>query len=265
LSYRFSASARARRVFADALHALAQEAVPPAGDAHEQPPQYKMRARQYQPLFLTHYTEEEMMNYRALTIAREYGSGGAEIAELAAGRLGWRLVDKALINEISNRAKVPAGQAAALDEQVDPWFHRLTRPLWGTGGDGISAVAPIDIFDADAQAALSASVIEEAYRLGGCVIVGRGSQCILHGKPDVFHVFVYAPWSERKRRLGARVEPGTDPATLAAEMEEQRTQYIRRHYGANRWDPHMYNLMICCQGDTDTAARVIQCAMGAAG
>ena len=96
------------------------------------------------------------------------------------------------------------------------------------------------------------------------MIVGRGSQCILQRKPDVFHVFVYAPWSERLRRLSARVAPGTDPAALAAEMEEQRTQYIRRHFGANRLDPHMYNVMICSEGDSGAVARVILCAMGAA-
>jgi len=40
---------------------------------------------------------------------------------------------------------------------------------------------------------ISQKIIEKAYSDGNAVIVGRGSQCVLQHKPDVFHVFVYAP------------------------------------------------------------------------
>jgi len=56
------------------------------------------------------------MRYRVLTIAREYGSGGAEIAGIVATSLGWKLVDKLLLAEIGSRAEVPVAQAAVLDE-----------------------------------------------------------------------------------------------------------------------------------------------------
>src|SRR5664280_1356397 len=150
------------------------------------------------------------MKYRVLTIAREYGSGGAEIAGIVASSLGWSLVDKVLLSDISSRASVPVADAVALDEQVDPWLHRITRPLWGKGGDGISAVTPVDLFDADAAAALAKVAILEAYCLGNCVIVGRGSQCVLQTRRDVFHAFVYARWADRLCRVHARVPPGTD-------------------------------------------------------
>ena len=134
------------------------------------------------------------MNYRALTIAREYGSGGAEIAELAAGRLGWRLVDRALINEISNRAKVPAGQAAALDEQVDPWFHRLTRAA--VGGRAAMASRPWRPSISSMPMRRRPCPPRSSRKLTASAvawIVGRGSQAILHGKPDVFHVLCMLP------------------------------------------------------------------------
>jgi cytidylate kinase len=142
------------------------------------------------------------MNFRALTIAREYGSGGAEIAGIVASRLGWTLVDQALLAEVGSKAKVPAGSIADLDEQVDPWLYRIMRRLWGTGADGYSAITPpADLLDADAVAALTNLVIQEAYLAGHCVIVGRGAQCVLKGKDDVFHVFIYADWNDRVRRI----------------------------------------------------------------
>ncbi|MCX6632338.1 MAG: cytidylate kinase-like family protein [Candidatus Solibacter sp.] len=205
------------------------------------------------------------MKYRALTIAREYGSGGAEIAGSVASSLGWRLVDKVLLTEISSRAKVPVADVVVLDEQVDPWLHRLTRPLWGTGGDGISAIIPVDLFDADAEAALAKQIIQEAYWQGNCVIVGRGAQCVLQAKPDVFHALVYARRADRVHRLLARVAPGTDVCELLHTIDEQRHDYVHRHYGENRLDPHLYDLAINCHNQVQAAARLILLAMESAG
>lgn len=201
------------------------------------------------------------MNYRVLTVAREYGSGGAEIAGVVAKRLGWRLLDDALITEISRRAHVPVSDAVALDEKVDPWLHRITRPLWGTGADGASAILPVDVFDADAEAGWARRLIEEAGRLGNCVIVGRGAQCALRGAPGVFHAFVYARWSDRVRRVQSRVQPGTKINELLLAMDEQRIEYVRRHYGENRMDPHLYNLMIDSGDRPSVAAALILAAL----
>lgn len=201
------------------------------------------------------------VQYKALTIAREYGSGGAEIASIIANSLGWRLVDKALITDIGNRARVPAGEAAVLDEEVDPWLHRITRPLWGKGADGFSAIAPVDLFDADAEAILARRLIEEAYCIGQCVIVGRGSQCILRGKDDVFHAFVYARWSDRVHRVQTRVAHGADLAELIHSVDRQRLEYVRLHYGENQMDPHLYDVMVNSKSRTAAAAQLILSAM----
>ncbi len=201
------------------------------------------------------------MQYKTLTIAREYGSGGAEIAGIIANSLGWRLVDKTLITDISNRARVPAGEAAVLDERVDPWLHRITRPLWGKGVDGFSALAPVDLFDADAAAVLAKRLIEEAYSIGQCVIVGRGSQCILRGKEDVFHAFVYARWADRVHRIQSREVHVKDVAARIHSVDGQRLGYVRLHYRENQVDPHLYDLMVNSRNRTDAAARLILSAM----
>lgn len=203
------------------------------------------------------------MKYEVLTIAREYGSGGAEIARVIAASLGWKLLDNALIAEIGKRAKVPAREAADLDELVDPWVHRLTRPLWGRGGDGYSAIAPVDLFDAGAAAGLAEQIIKETYRAGRCVIVGRGAQCVLQGKEGVFHAFVYASWADRVRRLQSRLAPGTNVEETLRSMEAERLGYVRFHYGKNRLDPHLYDLMINSKIRPEAVARLIVLAMEA--
>jgi hypothetical protein len=203
------------------------------------------------------------MEWKTLTVAREFGSGGAEIAALVAAELGWKLLDRALLDEISSRAQVPAADAASLDEHIDPWLHRITRPLWGSGGDCVSAAVPVDVFDAEAAARLARQVILEAYEQGQCVVVGRGSQCVLRGKPGVFHAFVYAPWDERLQRVRSRVAPGTDPGEYLRSMDSSRVDYVRRNYHENRLDLRLYHLMVSSHIGIRLAADVVLQAMGA--
>ncbi len=197
------------------------------------------------------------MKYRALTVSSACGSGGEEIAEIVARFLGWRLVDKGLINEISRRAQVSLKDAAALDEKVDPWIHRITRPIWGKGADGISQVTPVHLFDAEEAAFVTRSIIEEAYEIGNCVIVGRGSQCILQGKDDVFHTLIYGRLETRVRRVRSRVAPGTNANQLVRLTDSEHIEYIRFYHKMDPLDPNLYDLMIDSKEQPEKIARVI--------
>lgn len=197
------------------------------------------------------------MRYRTITIGREYGSGGAEIAEAVARSLGWKLLDRTLLQEIATRAGVPENAAAAVDEHVDPWLYRVLRPVVGRGADGMTAALPVEVFDADAAAEMAGAVIGEAYGLGGCVIVGRGAQCVLAGRPDVLHVFIYAPEKDRIRRVRERLPRGADAYALLHKVDKCRMEYVRQHYGQNRMDPHLYDLMINSHGAVPRAVTLI--------
>jgi CMP/dCMP kinase len=197
------------------------------------------------------------VRYRALTISREYGSGGTEIAGIIARDLGWKLVDREVIAEISRREQVDPAEVAAVDGRVDPWIHRFTRSIWGTGVDGVSLVAPMRLFDAEEAAFMAKAVIEEAYRIGHCVIVGRGSPCILQDKEDVFHAFIYARWEDRVRRIKQRVEPGVDVEALIRATDSERMKYVRLYYERNRLDPYLYDLMIDPKNQLETTAQII--------
>ena len=201
------------------------------------------------------------MKYRLLTVAREYGSGGSEIADIIAHELGWRLLDKDLITEISRREQVPPSEVAAFDEKVDPWIHRITRSAWGVAADGISPIAPTDMFDAQKAAQMAKRIIEEACKMGGCVVVGRGSQCVLRRREDVFHAFIYASREDRVRRICERAGSGTDADALIRSMDAQRMEYVRLNYGENWLNPYLYDLMINSKNQPEKVARLIISAM----
>ena len=184
--------------------------------------------------------------FRVLTIAREYGSGGALIGRSISEQLGWKLLDKAFIENIARAAKVDPQLARQFDERTDSWLERLGRQgLWRGAFEAPPVVSPPDFFDAETMAALARNMIEEAYQQGNCVIVGRGAQCVLRGRQDVFHVFIHAPWAERVARVQQRLPGETDIEELIRSTDRQRADYIRTYFGCNWMDPHLYHLMIC--------------------
>lgn len=182
--------------------------------------------------------------FRVVTVAREYGSGGAAIATRLAERLGYQLLDRALVERIARLARVDPDLVGKLDEHVDPWARRIGRALWYGGFEAVAVVDENDVVDSDRVAALSARIVEEAAAVGGCVIVGRGGQCLLRGRPDAFHVFVYAPRETRLLRLRARLGPGADLERALEDVDRERAAYTRRYFDADRLDPHLYHLMV---------------------
>jgi cytidylate kinase len=200
--------------------------------------------------------------FRVITISREYGSGGGAVARMLAERLGWKLVGDPLIAEIAKSAKVNAAVAQKYDECVDPWFHHLMKALWRGGFVGAASRVEGELFDADAMAALWKRVIEETGSMGNCVIVGRGGQCILQRREDVFHVAVYAPMAERVRRLRCVLPAGADPEQAAIESDRRRAAYIRRYFGQDWANRHLYHLSVSTIIGLERAASTILHAAG---
>jgi cytidylate kinase len=196
--------------------------------------------------------------FRVLTVAREYGSGGASIARKISEALGWELLDKSLIEEIAQASRADPDLVRRYDERVDSWLHRVgRRGLWRGAFEGVAAVAREDFFDAETVADLARRLIEAAYKRGNCVIVGRGAQCILQNRPDAFHAFIYAPWRERIARIRPQVPPETDVEELIRSIDRQRAEYIRLHYGCDWSNPHLYHMLIGSEIGEDKVASII--------
>lgn len=197
--------------------------------------------------------------FRVLTVSREYGSGGAAIARNVSERLGWHLLDKALILEIARAIRADPDLVQRFDERVDSWLHRVSRTaLWHGAFEGVAAVAPEDFFDAETVAELARHVIETAYERGHCVVVGRGAQCILRGRADALHVFIYAPWHQRIARIRQRLPVAEEVEELIRATDRQRAEYVRMHFGCNWSDPHLYHLLISSElGEAQVASLIL--------
>jgi len=201
-----------------------------------------------------------------ITISREFGSGGSEIARILAERLEWKLIDDPLVAEIAKRANVSHDLALRYDECVDPWFHRMFKALWRGGYEGVVSHGELNAFDADAMADLWTRVIRESAEIGHCVIVGRGAQCLLQRRQDVFHVSVFAEMDKRVRNLRGplrrHVPRGADPRTMAEESDQRRASYVRRYFAEDWKDYRLYHLVINSAVGFEAAAAAILLAAG---
>jgi cytidylate kinase len=202
------------------------------------------------------------MRYHLLTVNREFGSGGGSIAQAVAKSLGWKLLDKDIIDAIAYAAHVDARIVQRYDEHVESWLSRINQQAMRTAA--LTAGLELGenaVFDAEGMAKISQKIIEHAYAEGSCVIVGRGSQCILQHKPDAFHVFIYAPLKARILRLRTRLDKGVDIEDRIRKVDGERARYLQQFFGKSWCNLHLYDLMISSQADEAATARVIQFAM----
>jgi len=202
------------------------------------------------------------MKYRLLTVNREFGSGGGRIAQTIAENLGWKLLDKDIIDAIAYAAHVDTSVVQRYDEHVESWLRRLNQQAMRSAALAAGLeLRDNAVFDAEEMVKISQKVIEQAYAEGNCVIVGRGSQSVLQHKPEAFHVFVYAPHRDRILRLRARLPKGSDVEQHIRSVDAERAKYLQEYYGKYWLNPHLYDLMVSSHPDEASTVQVIQCAM----
>jgi cytidylate kinase len=158
---------------------------------------------------------------RVITIEREYGSGGADIAKQVAGRLGWKLWDQLLTNEIARLMDCDNRVVEEREEKRDPLFYRLFKAFMRGSFEGSLNAPRLKMADTECIREVTERVVRATAEGGKCVIVGRGSAYYLQSRRDAFHVFVYAPFDAKVRRLQARREerrakPCTSPKPWTA-------------------------------------------------
>jgi cytidylate kinase len=181
---------------------------------------------------------------RVITIEREYGSGAAVIAQKVAERLGWKLWDQLLTNQIARLLDCDSRTVEKREEKLDPVFYRLFRAFMRGSYEGSLNAPRLKIVDADCIREVAERVVKAAADEGNCVIVGRGSAYYLQPRTDAFHVFLYAPFESKVRRLQAEGNSENEAVQLAENVDRDRADFIKQHFGVEWPDRHRFHLMI---------------------
>lgn len=161
-----------------------------------------------------------------ITVAREYASGGSEIARAVADKLNIPLYNKELITIAAKKSGLTEEAIAASENQRS---SSLIYSLYMMGN-----TMPL----ADQVYILQSNVIKELAEKGSCVILGRCGDYVLRDRKDVLRTFVYAPLENRiaiaKARPDAKDMPDRLWETTLAKHDRARASYYN-YYTENHW------------------------------
>ena len=165
-----------------------------------------------------------------ITIGRQYGSGGSELGQILADKLGYAFYDKEIIEMTAGTTGYSSNYVGEHQESLtnsliyDLVNHMYTFP---------ETESPKDkIFDAQSK------VIKEIAEKGHCVIVGRCADQILKDRTDCLNIFLHAPLKNRiKRVMGKKNLTEKDAKQLILREERRRADnyhyYTREIWGAS--------------------------------
>jgi cytidylate kinase len=181
---------------------------------------------------------------KVLTIEREYGSGAAAIAKKVAARLGWTLWDQSLTDEIARRMECDRRHVERHEERMDPLHYRLFKAFMRGSFEGSLNEPRLRIADAEGIRLVAEELVRAAAAAGNAVIVGRGAAYYLRDQPDGFHVFIYAPFEEKVRRVQLETKNQSEAITLVESVDRDRAAFIKDHFGVEWPARHFFQLMI---------------------
>jgi cytidylate kinase len=182
--------------------------------------------------------------YRIIAVEREYGSGGGEVACELSKRLGWKLWDHALTEEIAKIANVECSTVQRCEERVDGTFQRLVKVFWRGSQERSIPLPGAEPFDTDRFVAVGEHVMRKIAEEGNCVIVGRGAPYFLRHRADAFHVFLYAPHAEKLKRLLKVGKSEKEAQLLLDTIDRDRITFVKRYFGADWPTRCLYHMMI---------------------
>ncbi len=181
---------------------------------------------------------------KIVTIEREYGSGGGEIAQRLAEQLGWKLWDQLLTEEIAKLAECPKAVVEVREERNDPLYYRLFKSFLRGSYEGSLNAHKLKLVDSEGILKLTQRVVHSAARSGNSVIVGRGAQHFLRNRPDTLRVFLYAPKEDKVRRLLARGKGENEAEQLVDSVDRERADFIQKYFHVEWPDRAIYHTMI---------------------
>ena len=163
-----------------------------------------------------------------ITVSREYGAGGGEVAQRLAATLGWELLDRELLHQAAAVEHLPDTDLERLDEQALSLADRFRlRPPHQKYIHGLTEAA------------------RRAAARGNVVLVGRGTRQLLGDAPGAFHLRLVAPREWRVRRMAER--EGWSPEQAQArclEVDRTRDRFTRYFFGADAARPDEYDLVV---------------------
>ncbi|MGE4498606.1 MAG: AAA family ATPase [Deferribacterales bacterium] len=201
-----------------------------------------------------------------ITISRQFGCGGEYVAEKVAQQLGFKLFHKELIKYIAILTDTDEAKVGKFDEESHSSFRSIMSNYFDADlfsnvfkDEKINKVQEIvknddnlsffdtyadqePVFDSKKFSSMVELIIKNLATDTNCVIMGRGSQCILESEPNCFHIRLTAPLEDRIQWLkdNEKLDEGKAAENIKA-VEKRKKSYIKHYYGKDIDDSGLYH------------------------
>jgi CMP/dCMP kinase len=167
-----------------------------------------------------------------ITISRQFGSGGSDIAAILARSLGWSLLDNALVDEVAARLGTTPDEVEAREERVPSLVQRLADAMALGSPEMLPPLDEATLPPSEERLLeMTRRVITEAVARGPLVLVGRGAQSMLAQRTDALHVFCYAPHDVLVARAAERLGVSPHEAERTVNnTNKQRENFVRKYW-----------------------------------
>lgn len=170
---------------------------------------------------------------------------------MVASECGLLYLDHEILGEVARRLGINVEQAARQDEQTVGMVRHVLEALPSNGPFSLNLSTLLNPSQPPAYSQeivywqLTRRVILEMATEGNAVIIGRGSQFLLHGLPRTLHIYIFAPLDHRIENVMRRQQVSLGEATAFVERRDyEHEAYLRRHFGSHQERPELYHLLI---------------------
>lgn len=192
-----------------------------------------------------------------ITIGREFGSGGHEIACKVAEKLNIKVYDREFIGMIAKNSGMSEDVLREIDETAtNSFLYALSSGAFSGAQMLTSRSVTLPITD---KAYINCSnIIKDIADKESCVIVGRCADSILKGRDNLLTVFVHADLEQRIKRIMERKELSFEEAESLIKKTDKKRANHHNYYADTRWGARTaYDICINSKIGTETAAEMI--------
>lgn len=166
-----------------------------------------------------------------LTISRMFGAGGKTLGEQIAKRLDYAFFDNELIQMVARQAKVSTEWVEAMEKEAGGKFQKLVSTLVPKNLVEKILDSERGYLDEEIYTDILQHVITRIAEEGNAVILGRGSQYILKGRPETYHILLVADLDYRINFMEKRYQLTSKQAVMAVALEDKRRLSLYRKFG----------------------------------
>lgn len=166
------------------------------------------------------------MEHKIITIGRQFGSGGHDIAEKLSLELGIPMYDRFLVNKTALKLGLTEGTVEEVDESIYNTFRSAYR---------YNGLAPHHVSLNDCTFQAQSEIIETLAKKGPCIIVGRCADYILRDYPQSIHIFICASKKDRILRIMERYGISKKEAELSIKHTDNRRKHYYETYTDRKW------------------------------